>query len=58
MLYDTMSNTIVSLASGSTTWASGNVARASNHNGLGTIGSVTPMQVVLVSDSVVLAQPY
>jgi hypothetical protein len=54
-VYDTATNTIVSLASGNTLWASGNLFGPTYY---GTAGAVTGSQVIFVSDNLVLAQPH
>jgi hypothetical protein len=54
-VYETATNTIVSLASGNTLWASGNMFGPPDY---GTAGAVTGSQVIFVSDNLVLAQPY
>jgi hypothetical protein len=58
-VYDITQNFIVSLTTGATTWASGNLVRASDYTGvLGPTGGITATQVIFASDSLVLAQPY
>lgn len=55
-LYDPTTNTIVSLSSGSTTWASGDPE--TNVTAISRPGGVTNTQVVFTSNNLILAQPY
>jgi hypothetical protein len=56
LLYDTANNTIASLTTGSTTWASGDPL---SYGGVfGGTGGVTGTQVIFISNNMVLAQPY
>jgi hypothetical protein len=55
-LYDNYLNTIVSLTSGNTTWASGDPY--SNAGLDARSGGVTGTQVVFISNNLILAQPY
>jgi hypothetical protein len=58
-VYDFTNNSIVSLTAGTTIWASGNLARASDSNGgFGPTSGVTATQVIFASDTLVLAQAY
>jgi hypothetical protein len=55
-LYGIYENVIVSLTSGTTTWASGNIMRSTG--GAYPTGGITGTQVIFPSDNLVLAQPY